>query len=163
MKRLRSHSSFIENLRRQMKSLKKMGREDVHVFSIDAQFGHYQIVIGPQLGHKKRRLEIDGKIHHLFVSPKAISANPSRRQIRANLKNTVIVRDLSVHLCDPCGDGNSLLINKSDAQPREYINLAGKNGESLVEKIEANGRLSRAAYRIIQKDILHSLKKEERK
>ena len=101
MKRHRSHASFIENLRQKIRSLRKMKPEDIHVFTIDASYGRYQIVIGPLEKNHRRSLEIDGNIHHLFISPKAISPNPSKNQIRTNLKNTIIMRDLSVHLFDP--------------------------------------------------------------
>ena len=160
MKANRSHASFIENLKRQMKHLRRMKPDEVHVFTINANYGRYQIIIGPGKGHQRRNLEINGNIHHLFISPKNITPNPSSAQIHGNLKDTVILRDLNVHLVDPCGDGKKLSMKKCDSHPRELINLAGKRGKTLLSKVELNGRLSRVAYRIIQDDILRSLRKE---
>jgi len=162
MKYDRSHASFIENLTWQMKSLKRMKPGDVHVFTINATYGRYQIVIGPLMDNHCRSVEINGEIHHLFVSPKSISPNPSKRQVRSNLKNTVIMNELLIHLRDPLGDGKHLSIKQSDAHPREYINLAGKKGQILLNKVESSGRLTSAAYKIIQEDILRSLRKERR-
>jgi hypothetical protein len=163
MKNKRSHASFVENLRHKVRSLKKLRPQDVHVFTIDANYGHYQIVIGPKKGHNQRDVEITGEIHHLFVSPYSITANPTRHEIYENMKNTIIMRNLEIHLHDPKGDGKNLLMKDCKAHPREYINLAGKNGLLLMKHIEGSRRLSHAAYKIIQEDILRSLKKEEKR
>ncbi len=161
MKHRRSHASFIENLRRKVRSLKKLKPNDVYVFTVNANYGHYQITIGPMNSHHERNLEIEGEIHHLFVSPHLITPNPTKEQVGSNLKDMVIMRDLEIHLVDPAGDGKHLASRGSDAHPRECINLAGKNGELLMRHVESSGRLPKAAYRIIQRDILHSLKQEE--
>ena len=158
MKKKRSHAAFVENLRRQVRSLKKMKPNDVHVFTIDANYGHYQIVIGPSKKNHERDLEITGEIHQLFVSPDSIRPNPSKHQVHDNLKDTVIMRDLEIHLHDPKGDGKSLKMADSDAHAKECINLAGKNGELLMH--QPNRKLSMAAYKIVQKDILHALEEE---
>lgn len=163
MKNRGKHASFIRNLRRKVRSLKRLKPHDVYVFTINANYGHYQIMVGPMNNRHERNLEITGEIHHLFVSPHSISANPTRDQVEGNLKNTVIMRDLEVRLMDPRGDGRHLKTMGSGAHPREYINLAGKNGELLMTHLEGSGRLSRAAYRIIQEDILRALKKEEKR
>lgn len=161
MKNRKMHASFVDNLRRKVRSLKNMKPEDVHVFTINASYGHYQVIIGPKKGHNQRDVRIEGEIHHLFVSPHSINANPSKHEIYENMKNTIIMRDLEVHLHDPKGDGKSLEMKTCDAHPKEYINLAGKNGELLMKHIDGSRKLSLAAYRIIQEDILHALKKEE--
>lgn len=160
MKNRRSHASFIENLRRKVRSLKGLKPHDVHVLTVNANYGHYQIVVGPRRKNRERDLEIRGEIHHLFVSPHSIRPNPSRHQINDNLKGTVIVRDLEVRLHDPKGDGKNLMMKDCEAHPREYINLAGKKGDMLMHDLESGNKLSMAAYRIIQEDILHSLKEE---
>lgn len=160
MRNRRSHASFVENLRRKVRSLKKMRSGDVHVFTINANYGNYQIVIGPAKGHNHRNLEITGEIHHLFVSPDSIRPNPSKHQIYKNLKDTIIMRNLEVHLMDPIGDGRHLMMKDSEAHPREYINLAGRNGELLMRHMESGRRLTQAAYKIIQKDILRALEDE---
>ena len=167
MKRRRREHKFIEELMKALHILGKMKPNEVHVISINANYGRYEIVIGP--GSKKKTkggyirypIEINGQIHHLFISPHKLRALPSRSQILGNLKDTVIVRDLSVHLRDPWGDGQHLDISEeghNGIQFNEYINLAGDEGENLVHEAEHSNQLPLKAYRLIQKDILHALK-----
>ncbi|MBT3181727.1 MAG: hypothetical protein HN337_04365 [Deltaproteobacteria bacterium] len=166
MKKRKAHLPFIDQLRHAIKSLKKMKPGEVHVLSINANYGHYQIVIGPEeSSDHNRSIEINGEIHHLFVTPKNISAQPSKRQVEQNLKNTVIMRNLMIHLRDPKGDGKHLIImskNDNGLHPRECINLAGNDGERLMNELEHKSSYSLAAYRIIQKDILSALKKNKK-
>jgi hypothetical protein len=156
------HESFVKNLRKKVKSLKRMKPGEVHVFTINANYGRYKIIVGPMKPDKNCPVEIDGEVHHLFVSPKKISPNPSQKQIRQNLRHTVIMRDLSVHINDPSGSGKQPSMTEGSAKPRECINLAGKEGEKIIRKAQSHGKLSLAAYNIIQKDIIHSLKEEEK-
>jgi len=169
MKRKRAKMPFLDQLRKTVESLKKMKPGEVHILSVNANYGHYQIVIGPENHGEKgsdehgRPIEINGEIHHLFVTPGNISAQPSRKQVLENMKNTVIMRNLSVHLNDPRGDGRHISApdrDNSGLHAREYINLAGDTGEELLEKVEHSGRFSLAAYRIVQQDILRALKKQ---
>ncbi len=166
MRKNKAHLPFIDQLRHAIKSLKKMKPGEVHVLSINANYGHYQIVIGPEESKDHNRsIEINGEIHHLFVTPKHISTQPSKKQVQQNLKNTVIMRNLMIHLHDPKGDGNHLVImskNDNGLHPRECINLAGHDGKRLMDEVEHNSRYSLAAYRIIQKDILNALKRSKR-
>lgn len=164
---------FIKQLRHVVRSLKRMKPGEVHVLSINANYGHYQVVIGPKQqgekaakGMESRPIEINGEIHHLFISPHAVRVYPSKGQILHNLRDTVIMRDLEIHLHDPMGDGRHLaMMEKGDngIHARECINLAGNEGEKLLEKAEHDTHLSMAAYRIIQRDILRALteRKEE--
>ena len=172
MKKRRKDGAFIDELRRMVRTLKKMKAGEVHIMSINANYGHYQIVIGPEeheVGpHRKghdRPIEINGEIHHLFVSPRTVTAYPSKHEVLENLKHTVIMRDLSVHLLDPKGDGQHLteLTNGGNGiHAREYINLAGSKGKKLIEKVEHSDKLSLDAYRIVQKDILRALKEHKK-
>lgn len=161
MRRRTSHTSFVSDLKKKVRSLKNMREGDVHVFTINANYGRYKIIVGPLKRDNNCPVEIEGEMHHLFVSPNAISPNPSKDQIRENLKHTVIMRDLSVHLSDPSGQGARPQVNDDNVKPREYINLAGKEGEEIIRNVSNKDRLSKATYRIIQKDILNSLEKEE--
>ncbi len=171
MKRRRENASFIEQLKRTVRSLRDMKPGEVHVLSINANYGHYQIVIGAkgvsdaQDSSEMRPIEINGEIHHLFVSPRAIRAMPSRQQVMENLKNTVIMNGLTVHLRDPLGDGHHLSDENGSngLHAREYINLAGTKGDELIERAEHSGSLSMAAYRLIQEDILHAIRERKRK
>lgn len=163
MKRHRINRPFLEMLMRRVRELKGMKPGDVHVISINARYGHYQIVIGPEKDEgvprgkaHTRPIEINGEIHHLFISPHTVRAHPSRNEVMENLKHTVIMRDLSVHLVDPNGDGRH--IDAPDGiNARQFINLAGEEGEKMIERMCHSERLSLAAYKIIQKDILQSL------
>lgn len=168
MKRHRTTPGFIDQLKDSIKSLKDMKPGEMHVFSINARYGHYQIAIGPE--HKssdpysnkgKRPIEISGEIHHLFVSPRAISIHPSRKQVMQNMRGTVIMRDLSIHLVDPDGKGEHLASKVSNTiHARECINLAGDKGNKLIEEADTDSHLKMAAYRIAQEDILKTLKED---
>jgi hypothetical protein len=157
--------TFIEELRNKIRALKKMRPSDVHVISVNASFGHYQIIIGPESHSgphhvRLRPIEINGEIHHLFLSPSNIGPQPSREQMRHNMRNTVIMRHLNIHLSDPTGDGKHLHMPKHEngMHAGHYINLAGDKGRKMLDEAEHSRRYALAAYRIVQKDILDSLK-----
>lgn len=166
MKRRRQrHASFLRQLEGAVRSLRGIKPDGVYVFSVNAMHGHYQIMIGPkptgasEKGRDGRPIEIDGEIHHLFVSPHAARLVPSRQQLRHNLHDTVIMRDLSVHLVDPDGGGLHLAKRgESNVHPRECINLAGEEGEQIIERSDRDRLLTMAAYRIAQHDILDALR-----
>jgi hypothetical protein len=169
MKRRQTHAVFLDQLKRTVSSLNEMKPEDMHVITVHANYGNYEIVIGPEIpegmgGKRHRELEINGEIHHLFISKDTITPNPSNRQIHEKLKDTVIMQDLSVHLKDPNGDGHHAIGNngsKRGVMPRGMINMAGQRGEELVHEIEENGDLDDMTYQIIQEDILHALEKRK--
>ncbi|HPW44967.1 MAG TPA: hypothetical protein PKU96_01185 [bacterium] len=156
----RPTAPFFKQLAEVVKDLKDMKPGEVHVISVNANYGHYEIVIGPENSEDRQRpIEINGEIHHLFVSPEDVRPLPTKRQITSNLKNTVIVKHLTIHLKDPKGDGKNLTIvnhDESGLRAREFINLAGKDGEQLASDIERDSKYSLAAYQIVQKDILSS-------
>lgn len=170
MKKSVSHGPFLEELKKTIQSLKNMKPGEVHVLSINANYGHYQIIIGPeQEGVRRsksahsRPIEINGEIHHVFVSPHAIRVHPSKRQMIDNLKDTVIMRDIKIHIVDPMGDGKHMNAAKQEideVNARECINLAGARGEKLQKETEHSRKLAMAAYKIAQEDILKSLKNE---
>lgn len=165
MKRGKMSPSFLERLKGSVKSLRDMKPGEVHVFSINAHYGHYHIVIGPEQkeGAPQERLharpiEIDGEIHHLFMSPRAMRIYPSKRQMRENMKDTVILKDLTVHLVDPDGKGSHLnRAGNNELHARECINFAGDDGDRLIEEAQHDQQMTMAAYRIIQRDILQAL------
>lgn len=139
-----------------------------HVISINANYGHYQLVIGPSPAREKaassRPIEISGEIHHLFVSPRKISPYPTQNQVTDNLKDTVIMRGLSIHLRDPQGDGSHLAEaeESNGMHAREYINLAGKDGDHLIKEVQSSSTMRMEAYHIIQRDILNALKEHKK-
>ncbi len=169
MKRKQSHATFLEQLKRSIASLKHMKPNDMHVLTVHANYGNYEIVIGPEAkqglgGNHERMVEINGEIHHLFISPDSIAPNPSRQQIHDKLKHTVIMQDLAVHLRDSKGDGQHASGHDGSAHgvmPRGMINMAGEEGEELIHKMEESGQLNDITYHIIQDDILHALEKKQ--
>ena len=69
------------------------------------------------------------------------------------------MRDLSIHLVDPKGDGKHLKQEaNNNLHARECINLAGDDGEKIIEEVGHDAGLMLAAYRIVQQDILKSLR-----
>lgn len=166
MKRRHSHLAFLAQLKQAVSSLNEMKPEEMHVLTVHANYGNYELVIGPEVnegdGRRHRELEINGEIHHLFISEDEITPNPSNEQIHDKLKDTVIMQDLSVHLKDPDGDGYHAIGSngsKRGVMPRGMINMAGHKGEELIHEIEENGELDDITYHIIQEDILNALEK----
>lgn len=161
----RQRAAFIEKLQHVIKSIRLMRPGEVHVVSVNADYGHYQIIIKPMVAKGssvERPIEIKGEIHHLFLSPMKLAVHPSKRQMLENLKNTVIMKNLNVHILDPMGDGRHLSTPENDSgiHALEYINLAGREGDGLVDSAEHSTKYSLAAYRIIQSDILKALRKK---
>lgn len=157
-------------------SLKKMRPKEIRVFNVNANYGTYQVKIGPehspltcrQLGTHphSRPIEIHGELHHLFIeNGNAVSAIPSHEAIDNNLKGTVIIKGLTVHLKDEQGNGHEVANppeTTHTVEARERINLAGENGEKSVMRLEQNGKLAKETYRIIQSDIQHIIKAMQR-
>lgn len=160
--------SFLEKLMERVRLSPDIPPNEVHVFNVHASYGHYQVVIGPaeklvRNGKPARPLEINGAIHHLFVTKNHITPHPSSKQIHDNLKGCVIMRDLTIHLKDPTGSGRK--IDKGDHQSqmvaREKINLAGLDGDKFVKRMEHTGRLLKDTYKIVQEDILSALENKQ--
>lgn len=153
-------------------SLKKMRPKEIRVFNVNANYGTYQVKVGPehspltcrQLGTKphSRPIEIHGELHHLFIeNGNRVSAMPSHEAIDSNLKGTVIIKGLTVHLRDEQGNGSDISdtpYTLHAVEARERINLAGENGEKAVMNLEQSGKLAKETYRIIQTDIQHIVK-----
>lgn len=167
MIRKRAHDRFIDQLKRTVASLKNMKPNDMHVITVHANYGNYELVIGPEKvsgSDHNRPVEINGEIHHLFISHDHISPNPTKEQIHDKLKDTIIMQDLEVHLHDP--DGGGMHAYSSDGshhgvEPHALINMAGHEGEEIIHRLEDSGELNDITYQIIQDDILHALEKNE--
>ena len=168
MKNKKMTTLLLNTLRESVPLLKQMKPHETHVVTIRANYGNYQIVIGPQSlnksanGEPMRQIEINGKIHHLFLSEENISANPSDEQVKKHLKDIIIMRDLEIHLVDEHGDGK--MIRASDKalngiEARELINLAGDKGRIMIREAQSSGRLPRETYSIIEEDIMQALEK----
>lgn len=162
--RARRTPSFFKRLQAIVSTLQTMRPDEIHIIHVRANYGNYQIVIGPEsmLEEKSRPLEINGQIHHLFVSPNNISPNPTHDQIDHHLHDTIVMRDVTIHLLDERGDGQHLVASNGWQQTvdaRDAINLAGEKGKALLERTITSGELPRATYHIIQEDILQALEK----
>ena len=156
--------SFVKKLMERVKLDPNLNPNEVHVFNVHAAYGHYQVIIGPadkvaKHNSNNRPIEINGSLHHLFVSKNHITPHPSHNQIQNNLKGCVIMRDLTLHMKDPTGAGRKL-----DAQTRqnalyvrEKINLAGNDGDKFLKRMENTGKLAKDTYKIVQEDILNAL------
>ncbi len=157
-------------------SLKKMRPKEIRVFNVNANYGTYQVKVGPehspltcrQLRTRphSRPIEIHGELHHLFIENGShVSAMPSHGAIDSNLKGTVIIKGLTVHLRDEQGNGAEIADAPSTlhaVEARERINLAGETGEKAVLTLEQSGKLAKETYRIIQSDIQHIVKTIQR-
>jgi len=179
MKRKKRSKMFLQELRNLIGALKHMKPGETHVLSINANYGNYQLVIRPKLSKARegqelrngdeqegdaRTIEINGEIHHLFATPAELRTHPSKEQIIDNLKDTVIMRGVSIHLKDPKGDGehlNALTEEENGLHAREYINLAGNKGEDIIDRVESDDEISYETYQLIQKDIIAALKKDQ--
>lgn len=164
-------ADFIRKLVKYHMNLKSLKPREVYIFNVIATYGSYQVIIGPEystvecrklhLRPRSRRLEINGSMHHLFVSPKRISPTPHQEDIKSNLKGSVIMKGLAIHIVDEDGRGASVKIERLDedsVSEKQRINLAGDTGESMIKKFKSSGHLAVETYKIIQEDILKALK-----
>lgn len=156
--------SFLEKLMLRVKLDPNLPPNEVHVFNVHAAYGHYQVMIGPAQkilkgGHLKRPVEINGAMHHLFVTKNHVSPHPSQKQVHENLKGCIVMRDLTLHIKDPTGAGRKVEgPNKTHAvEAREKINLAGPEGTQFLNRLTHTGKLAKDTYKIIQEDILNAL------
>lgn len=158
----KKREGFSEQLKERIRAL-KLKEGDVHVFNIHAEYGNYQVIVGGEEGmHEKGEdgIEIKGEVHHLFLSDKGLQVIPTREQVGNNLKGMLVLRALQVHLKDSAGDGEHLDARVHDVDPKEIINLAGDSGENMMKKAMAESQFYEQAYKIIQMDILNSLKRK---
>lgn len=160
---------FLKELQNLVRALRKMKPNETHILNINANFGRYQLVIGPQKNggeEDEHSIEINGEIDHLFVTPEGVRTHPSKDQVRDNMKDTVIMRGLEVHLRDPMGDGEHLTSSTNGdngLRPRQCINLAGNKGDDIIERMRHSDETSLVTYRIVQEDILKALRQNRRK
>jgi len=156
---------FLGELLRKKKELASLKKREVSVFNVRGNYGDYQVKLGP-LDEKRhtRPIEINGEVHHLFLTHNKILPLPTHEDIKNNMRGTVIMSEVTVHLFDNEGKGRAVAIKKpkiDGAHPRNEINLAGKEGDDALHRMEANGKLAEETYRIVQEDILKSLKWSE--
>ena len=134
---------FVLQLRKLIPQLKDREQHEVHLITVHARYGNYQLIIG----RDGDSIEINGEIHHLIASPETLAPLPSREQIEQHMKNTVIMSEVKIHFLE----------EKGDVRAKEVINMAGTHGEKILMNLYHNGKLSRDAFQIIQEDILKTL------
>lgn len=163
----RELTSFLEKLLERVRLDPHLPRNEVHVFNVHAAYGHYQIMIGPadKILKKKREVgwnrpvEINGAMHHLFVTKNHVTPHPSHQQVHNNLKGCIILRNLTIHIKDPTGSGRKIdkTLKEHAIESREKINLAGPDGDKILKRMSHTGKLAKDTYKIVQEDILNAL------
>lgn len=169
-----NHYSFLTRLKRASKLVKEIPAAESRTIALHANYGSYRLRIGPeypprecrdrQLPLHSRSIEIEGEIDHLILEGEACKPMPDRAEIDRQLQGTVIIHGVAVHIYDADGEGDRV---QRDAGPMpdiriaEAINLAGPAGEELLATWRATGRLTEAAYRVIQQDIVRALRRNE--
>lgn len=162
---------FVRKLINHNLDLKRLHPNEIYIFNVFANRGNYQIMVGPEYSAEEceamkiephsRRIEINGTVHNLFLNPNHISAEPKQEDVRRNLRGSMIVKDLAIHIVDNNGTGTGIVIEKIHSHElvlRDKINLAGEKGEEMLSKYLSTGKLIMETYKIIQEDILNSLK-----
>lgn len=153
---------FMEAMILQNKVLRKLNPREVTIFNVKGNFGHYQVKLWPMDPKEHSRpIEINGEIHHLFVTKDKVGPLPKHDEVLRNMRGTVIMKDISIHLFDEKGDGHAVKIERIEsdgAHAKKRINLAGDEGEKIIHEMEATGRLANETYHIVQEDILKSMK-----
>lgn len=138
---------------------------------MDANFGHYQMHIGPEYSIAEcrrqhmplhsRPIDIAARIDHLYVEPHRITPMPTREVIDHHLKATVIIHDVTVQIFDADGDGEMIRIEPQTCGTisiKHTTNLAGDEGMERLNTLRDSGKLAQETYRIIQDDVLRLLR-----
>jgi len=147
--------SFIKKLLKKIAIDEKANPGDAYLINIKGKFGHYQLMLVKRKDGNGWQIEINGEIHHLFLTPNGLRPLPTKNQIMNNLKDTVILKELHIHLLDQTGNGDLMFVSPDKIlQAREYINLAGVLGNKLLANARKKKSISLTAYKIVQKDIL---------
>ncbi len=159
--------TFLARLRRVLPALRSLSSQDSTSFMVNAQYGQYQITIGPEYSATQcrkrhiplhsRPIKIEGEIDHLFLEPNQVTPLPSREQVNNQLRTSVVINGVRVHIFDVTGDGTPFRPDpgtQAKVEIRQTINLAGAEGEDRLVNYQRSGVLARETYRIIQEDIL---------
>jgi len=154
------HPRFLVQLVKRERALTHLKKREMAIFNVCGRYGQYQIMVGPENSHHHRPIEINGRVHHLFLNRKGLEALPTKEEVDHNLKGMIIMNEVTVHLFDKNGDGKKILvqhIERDVPHARENINLAGDEGPKMLRELEESGKLADEAYQIVQKDILRSI------
>jgi hypothetical protein len=153
--------NFIYRLTREHKDIKRLKPHEILIFNVSGTYGNYQVKIGPKDGEGSRPIEINGMVHHLFINERHVEPVPTQDEIKNNLKGTVIMNEVSIHMIDSKGEGKSIVLSRQkaySARARKFINLAGENGDKMIFDFESNHQLVDETYRIVQEDILKNIR-----
>lgn len=173
-KKLSPKEQFIRKIVRHCLQIKRLRANEIFIFNVIAKHGSYQIIIGPEQSALKsksitsdphaRKVEIAGTMHHLFVNPQTISPSPSQEDIRTNLKGSIIMKEVVIHIIDQQGKTSTVKIEKfkqNSFESKKHIDLYGGKSRDLLSKLKSSGKLESNTYEIIQEDILSAIKEHK--
>jgi hypothetical protein len=158
---------FIKKLLKYCFSFGRLRPKEVYIFNVIANHGSYQVTIGAEyspaeckkhrLAPHSRKIEIRGTMHNLFVNPKSVSPSPLHEDIKTNLRGTVIMKDVTIHIVDRERMNAKDRCDSYHIRAERKVNLAGLAGEKMVEDMKLTNRLAIETYRIVQEDIIEAL------
>ena len=161
---MNKEKAFVEELVKRQSEGHEIGQRDVMVFNVNGEFGHYSVKIGPETtsrknGRKcvKRAIEIDGEVHHLFITKGHASPFPEEDEVNHNMKHTLIVKGIRVHFTSlDCGRAKLKIETekRSSFVPSEKINLAGEEGDKMMELLDKSSDIIHETMMIVKEDIL---------
>ncbi len=138
--------------------ISRLRPDEVVIFNVHGSYGNYQVKVGAlNKENNSRPIEINGNVHHLFISKERVRTLPSHEDIKHNMKGTIVMSDISIELFDGSGHGMNVIIEPEKTHklhPNKYINLAGDVGEKYLNAFESGQKMADETYRIIQEDIL---------
>jgi hypothetical protein len=140
------------------KHISQLRPDEVVIFNVQGSYGNYQVKVGAlNKEDGSRSIEINGRIHHLFVSNECVRPIPSHEDVKHNMRGTIIMNDISVELFDGSGQGMNVVIEPQrphKLHPSRHINLAGDSGKKYLNDFESSQKMADETYQIVQEDIL---------
>ncbi len=138
--------------------ISRLRPDEVVIFNVQGSYGNYQVKVGAlNKEDNTRPIEINGNVHHLFISKEHVRPIPSHEDVKHNMRGTIIMNDINIELFDSSGHGMNVIIEPQKPHklhPSRYINLAGDSGERYLNEFESSQKMADETYRIIQEDIL---------
>lgn len=163
--------TFFTRLRKVAPNVNRLMPKESMTLKVRGTYGTYELIIGPEYSYSEckraklrphsRPMSLQGDLHHLYMEDERILPHPPRRAVANRLKATVIINGVKVQIMDADGDGT--LVDLEPIHPEsvhiaQAINLAGEYGMARLVETQRDGQLTQAAYRIIQDDIVASLR-----
>lgn len=137
-------------------------------------YGTYRLTIGPEYPPKEcrrrgvplhsRSVAVDAAIDHLFIRGGDVTAWPDKETIERHLQGTVIIHGVAIHIYDGNGSGDQPEMGSApahDIKIDEIIAFTHPEARETIDRLRSSGRLTVAAYHVIQHDILKALQRHE--